>query len=298
MLKMIDLTRALQIWTRIGGVAECFFADRTISRDEGLRAYRIASIGRICRILSLVILASAPVAADDGLRIETEVFVPEQVQPISHNLTLVRSATVYDFLLNDPLEVAVFDRERGQFSILQVKQKTKTTFDSQELLQRMDRMRVLARSSGPLIQFSAYPEFDYQFDAARSRMSFTSPLVKYVLDVMRPDNVDMVHRYRDFSDWYTMLNALRPGMRPPHARMEVNKRLADEGSLPKQVQLELTVGQGPSAKTRSARSVHQYGWELTAEDRARIDTADLQLQQFQALGPEEYHRRLLVKSHN
>ena len=220
MLKMIDLTWALQIWTRIGGVAECFFADRTISRDEGLRAYRIASIGRICRILSLVILASAPVAANDGLRIETEVFVPEQVQPISHNLTLIRSATVYDFLLNDPLEVAVFDRERGQFSILQVKQKTKTTFDSQELLQRMDRMRVLARSSGPLIQFSAYPEFDYQFDDARSRMSFTSPLVKYVLDVMRPDNVDMVHRYRDFSDWYAMLNALRPGMRPPHARME------------------------------------------------------------------------------
>jgi hypothetical protein len=90
--------------------------------------------GRLVPGMALVALSLTPVAIQaDDFRVESDVFVGKQKEPVATYLTLFAGKTIYDFVLTDPQQVTVFDTVRGRFILLDVHRGVKTELKLQEI---------------------------------------------------------------------------------------------------------------------------------------------------------------------
>ena len=222
--------------------------------------------------VSCVIGAHAGYALGADFRVESNVFddsTGRSASPFSRNLTLFRAGTVYDFLLDDPNRVTIFDPAAGTFTLLDGRRKIKTYVDRENLLRFIVALQDRAREAGPLHQFAADPEFQAEFDPATGQVTLASPRWTYRARGSRVENRQAATQYMQFADWYARINATRVGAMPPMPRLELNQALADRGLTPTEVQLSLDRGE----KKTELRSTHQFGWKLAPGDDDRVKSA-------------------------
>src|SRR5262245_28311693 len=86
---------------------------------------RLAAVGCFC------LIAASALAQD--FRIDTEVFVRDQKEPVIETLTLFSDGRVYDFLIGAQ-EITIFDPAHGHFTLLDPQRKLRCTVANQELL--------------------------------------------------------------------------------------------------------------------------------------------------------------------
>ena len=80
---------------------------------------------------------------------------------------------------------------------------------------------------------------------------------------------------------------MRPGNLPPFGRLELNRNLADQGLLPREVERTVRLGKVlPS--TDIARSRHLIQWQLSNTDRSRIRDAGGQRASFAKVTLQKY----------
>jgi hypothetical protein len=239
--------------------------------------------------MALVALSLAPVVAwADDFRVETDVFVGKQKDPVATYLTLFSGKTIYDFVLSDPKQVTVFDTVRGRFILLDVERAVKTELKLQEIEAFHAELRERAVERGEPL-FPANVRYSFVDEGEWHVLS--GEALEYRARGVTPKHSGAAEQYRMFADWYAQLNAMRPGNPPPYARMELNKTLAERNLIPEEIQRTLSVGRFPTRKSE-ARTQHLMNWILSEQDQKQIRRVGNQLQEFSSVPLQDFFARI------
>ena len=240
----------------------------------------------IVAFASLAFVNAGNFATGVELRIETDVYVGDETEPLSHNVTLFDSGAVYDFV-EQPDRIAVFrpptSSRPGQFILLDVQAKQRTEVSTKRISGLMKKLtRWAAEQDDPLLKFSAEPTFDEEFDEESGTLSLHSESWQYKVATVPSEDPNTLVRYREFTDWYTRLNTMMHGNPPPGPRLKLNAALQSHGVVP--VEIHRTV----DSQATSVRATHLFTWRLSREDRARLDQVRRYLTSFKKVNNEDF----------
>ena len=233
-----------------------------------------------------LVFALATIAAAGELRIETDVYMGDEDQSVSHTVTLFDSGTVYDFV-DKPAQIAVFrpptSARAGQFILLDLKSKRRTEVSTKRIEGLIDKLtRWAAEQEDPLLKFSAKPKFDTSFDKQSGELNLTSDTWSYKVATVTAEDKQTLSRYREFTDWYSKLNTMMHRTPPPGPRLKLNAALEENGVVP--VEIHRTV----ESQSTEVRATHLFSWRLSRDDRARIEQARRHLANFEKVDNQDF----------
>lgn len=232
------------------------------------------------------ILMTTTATAQD-FRIESEITLDDEKQPVSENLTLFAAGIVYDFSLVGPKEITIFDPRREQFVLLDVERKMRLTLSNDQILQMNAAIRTASNDRDP---FFFDPKFEESFDEDDRSLTLSNERIQYAAQGSVPDEEATILQYRQFADWYARLNATRPGTMPPFARLELNRAMAARGIVPEQVRLTIYPKHRFLSRKTEAKSKHLFVWQLSNTDRTRIEKANHYRATFDEVSFRTYRR--------
>jgi hypothetical protein len=235
---------------------------------------------KLSHILPGIVLAAglqmaAPLWGLD-FRVDTEIFVGTEKEPVAENLTIFSGGHVYDFLLNGSKEVTIYDPARGQFTLLDTERKLRSTISTQKLIEYQQSMEMeIAKGDDPFLKSIAKPAFETKIEEfeengeERIRITLSSKEVAYRVVARRPPHPEAVPAFRQAGDYFARFNATRPGSLPPGARLVLNQALAERGLIPLEIERTI-VTPGIGGKTLEVRSHHLFIWLISNQDRSKI----------------------------
>ncbi len=222
------------------------------------------------------------------LRVETELFVGDETEPVASSLTLFDAGVAWDFLEVrggcDPdaadeqlelVEIVLQDPARERVVVIDPRRDLKTEIP----LIRLERLSVSlatwARSSDDrLVRWAGGPDFSGGFTEEEDRIELAGPRVRYAVAHAEADSPAVARTYRRFADTAILLKALlQPGGIPPFPRLAVNRRLEAAGTIPSEVTLEIDPRTPLLPGSERLRSVHKTHPQLIVSDRQRIEEA-------------------------
>ncbi len=250
---------------------------------------------RVAAVVASVMGTSGapPAAFAADFRVENKVFVNNEKEPRTQSTTIFFGGSVYDYL-EKPKEITVFDVAHHRFVLLDPARHVKTELTTDEVVALVDNLKRWATTqTDQLLRFLGDPKFEETFDEATGDVWFKSPWVTYRVAGVPAESTAMLQQYREFSDWYTRLNArLNPGSKLPFARLRVNEVLYQRQELPREVRLTMQSKRGISFQKHYARSEHQVIRRLVQEDRDRIAQTDQFLAIFRPIPFDEYQKKI------
>jgi hypothetical protein len=220
------------------------------------------------------------------LRVESEVFVDGEKEPVARSLTLFRNGLAWDFLEqpkaagkgeSDLTEIVLHDPVRERAVVVDPKRNLKTQIDSLRLERLSASLSAWARKSDDrLVRWAGGPDFGDGFREEDSKLELIGPRVRYEVEFAAADSEDDAQRYRRFADTAMLLKALlHPGGIPPFPRLAINRRVAALGGIPATVTLEIDSKAAlVGARPQVMRSVHKVHPRLVAGDLQRIEDAE------------------------
>ena len=235
---------------------------------------------KLSHILPCIVLAAglqmvSPIWGLD-FRVDTEIFVGTEKEPVTENLTIFTEGRVYDFLLSGSKEVTIYDPARGQFTLLDTERKLKSSISTQKLLEYAESMEAeIAKGNDSFLKSIAKPTFEMKVEEFqengedRIRITLTSKELTYRVVGKRPEHPEAVHAFRQFGDFFARFNAARPGNLPPGARLALNQALADKGLIPLEIE-RTVVTPGIGGQKLEVRSHHLFNWLISNQDRSKI----------------------------
>lgn len=251
------------------------------------------AVARLVVIVSGCCAAAVGLAAETGeavlLRVESEIFVGDQEEPVARSLTLFDGDTTWDFL--DPPggqesravasvagcdQIILHDPVRERVIVLDPRRRLKTQVDVLRLERLSASLGKWARSSDDkLIRWAGGADVGAAIAEQDGSIELEGPRVKYAVHYSAAPSRELATAYRTFADTAILLKALlHPGGLPPFPRLAINRRIESAGGIPSEVRLE--VGASLSRLGRPAetlRSVHRTMPRLTDADQTRIDDA-------------------------
>jgi len=232
----------------------------------------------------------APFPAPLAMRVETDLFVGGDEQPVARSLTLFHDGVAWDFLElpgdgssageTDTgmklIEIVLHDPVRERVVVVDPVRARKTEIPQIRLERQSVSLATWARSSDDrLVRWAGGPDFSAGFEEEEGRLELAGPRVRYAVVHAAAESPAAAETYRRFADTAILLKALlHPGGIPPFPRLAVNERLEAEAALPAEVTLEvdarLALVSGGAARMRS---VHKSHPRLLAADRKLIEEA-------------------------
>ena len=231
-----------------------------------------------------------------NFRVENKVFVGTEKQPRSQSTTIFKDGVVYDYLVDpanpsDTDEVTVFDFARGRFLLLDKRLKLKTELSSRLVKASTDSLKTRTDlGDDAFTSFLLRPRFEQKTES--EELFFNSKWLDYRVLTSTAKAPEIADDYRRFSDWYARLNTfIRPGARPPFARLLVNEELGKRGELPREVHLTLKPKQGFGSRKICLHSEHILVPRLGEGDRRQVTQTADDLTVFETVGYDEYNKR-------
>lgn len=196
----------------------------------------------------------------------------------SRTLTLFHAGRVYDYV-DQAQEVTIVDLAAKRCTILHESRRLATEVTQDEVRRYIalaeeeagKLLRDMQRSNAPrdriaaqTLNFQLSPEFEVKRDGAV--VSLTSPRFSYRAVTMAPETPEAAATYWAFADWIARLNSvLHPHSFLPEPRLRLNQELATAGLLARTVELNVIAD-----RELVLRAEHEFGMELTANDRQYI----------------------------
>ena len=256
-----------------------------------------ADLGVLSALLGVIwaagVLLADGTARAEQFRVENKVFVEDEKEPRVESTTIFYAGVVYDYL-KEPAEITVFDKARGRFVLLDVARQVKTELTTEAVAAVTERLKEWAGAQpDPYLKFLADPKFTRPAEPDAGELTFASPWVTYRVKPVDAGSAAIARQYREFSDWYGMLNTrINPGARPPFARMILNAELDSRRQLPREVQLTLRPKASLLAKKIHIRSEHQLIRRLVESDRARVAETDRFMGVFNPVDFDDYQKQI------
>ena len=228
-------------------------------------------------------------AIGQSFRMETDVYVGNQKEPLCQTLTLFCDGLVYDFLTNgEANEVTVYNMNSQRVVLLDTKRCVKTVLGHEQLLQHTASMKALASEDNPVFYFAANPKFDVRFADLSNELTLASPTITYRAKGVKPENAAAALTYQEFADWSARLNACRPAQLSPFARMELSRELAERGLVPEEITRTIVTPGRFGDRKMEVRSRHLTNWIISTKDRKRIEMVGEQISKFEAVGLKQF----------
>jgi len=238
-------------------------------------------------LLSLLLmeLSQLPCLGQD-FRVESDIYVNGDKEPLIEQLTLFQGELAYDFNLKGPgqKEITILDLEHGKIVLLDAQRRKKTDIRTAGLLDFCAQIKTIGTREEEDGLFA--PKFSTKLHPEQKVVELVSRRLTYRVSGIEPREAKAAERYHNFADWYARLNALRPGSLPPFGRLEVNRVLAEQGWLPERIERTIVLDAGFNKQT--VRSEHVVDWLLSNTDRRRIQDAAGYLGSFQEVGLQDY----------
>ncbi len=249
---------------------------------------RFTIVGPIC----LAALFTSPSIGQE-FRIETQVYSGQQSKPVSENLTLFTERIVYDFLFSHEdaaivSEVVIFDVEKNRFVLLDEKRELKLEIGDVDIARLMASLKN-SEEWREKLSFLIEPKFETTYDSTGGLLELTSKHMTYSVKTESPAKSNAFPIYGQFVDAYAQLNATDPQKLPPFARLELNRELKSRRLMPTEVKMSLDMPtNGLGARTVNAMSKHSVIWQLSKNDRERIESANSHWTRFRSSTLAEY----------
>ncbi len=218
-------------------------------------------------------------------RIDTDVFVGDQKEPVVETLTIFTQGIVYDFLLTGVEEITLFDRDRNRLVLMDTQRKVQTELTMDSILSYVAQLKAQLNDAQREFLLSE------NSDAASEDegwVTLSNERVTYRAEGIKPKENSAVLEYQQFADWYARLNAMRPGNLPPFLRIQLNSEMAKRGLIPKTVERTITTTRGLKENKQTLRSQHLANWRLSNTDRRSIDRAGTYLATYPTVTFREY----------
>ena len=147
---------------------------------------------------SLLLAAESPRAAGQEFRIETEIYVGEEPEPVSHTVTLFEKAAVYEFMDN-PQQIIVYrqgqEGKSGQFILLDTVRERRTDVEVDRVEKLMHKMTEWASEhKDPLLKFAAKPTFEETFDVESGSLTLANKEWTYRAATIKADDAATLTR--------------------------------------------------------------------------------------------------------
>ena len=154
-------------------------------------------------------------------------FVEDDELPVSEATTLFDGEMVYHFM-KEPAQTIIYRapgaNRDGEFLILDLDREQRTDISTKRIGGLMNKLnRWAAEQEDTLLKFSAQPIFEEEFDEETGILTMENPAWNYTVATVAAEDEKAMLRYRDFTDWYSRLNAMLHSTPPPGARLALNK---------------------------------------------------------------------------
>ena len=257
-----------------------------------MRGSRPLSLALLVATVAAAAAAASPAEPEAfptpcSMRVESELFVAGDEQPVARSLTLFHEGVAWDFLELPAAEAAdaaemqlaeivLQDPARERVVVINPVRRLKTEIPTI----RLERLSVsLARwareSDDRLVRWAGGPDFAEGMLEEEGRLELAGPRVRYAVAHVEAPSAEAAETYRRFADTAILLKALlQPGGIPPFPRLALNQRLGETSSIPAEVTLEIEPRAGLLAGgTDRYRCMHRSRPRLLASDLARLDEA-------------------------
>lgn len=226
-------------------------------------------------------------AVGQEFRIETEIYIGEETEPVSHTVTLFERGAVYEFI-DKPQQIIVYrqgqEGKAGQFILLDPVRERRTDVEVDRVEKLMQKMTEWASThKDPLLKFAAKPSFEENFDLESGILTMANKEWTYRAATIKAGDAATLARYRDFTDRYAELSAMMFNSPPPGPRLALDAALAKHGVVP--VEIKRTLG---GDEKNVVKATHMFYWQLTRADRKRLDEAQAHLANYKKVGNEQF----------
>ena len=204
--------------------------------------------------------------------VRSRIYVADAKEPVSQNISLFRGGIVYDFVQNGG-EITVFDTTSGLLTVLDTERRIKTEITTDQVLQCTAVLKeVVEHGDDALLKFCLQPNFQVTEGSQQRRWVFASTTMTYEVAATAPRASNVASQYRHFCDWYARLNCIfHPQSLPPFPRLILNERISRQDLVPKEVFLTVSPQRRFGNRETKMRSLHDFRYDLTAADIARIN---------------------------
>lgn len=211
-----------------------------------------------------------------SFRIDTDIYVDLKQPPIQQTVTLFQNGICYDFGSDETGLTTIVDAQQQKIFVLDAKRKLKTEVSMVALQAEIDQALAQAPESMKQVTVEEWSVDDQQL----KQLTVGNEDFRYITTVVQPQNAKAATQYATFADWSARLNAAHPPKIPPYIRLRLNRALAEQSFLPKRI-------------TRVSRQNTIYAnvvptWQLSSDDRKRIETAMQSQKEFVAVTPNEF----------
>ena len=231
-------------------------------------------------LLNLCMALCAVAETTDGvLRIETEVFIGSQKEPVAHSLTLFANGIAWDFLAH-PDEIALHDPARERVVLIDPERNVKTEITTLRLERLSVSLASWARKADDrLVRWAGGPDFGNDIHETNETIELSGPRARYLVAFAQAPSAETAGAYRRFADTALLVRALvHPGGLPPFPRLAINRRVATAGGIPTEVTLEVDPKVAMLlGRPDVMRSVHKIHPRLLESDYKRIKSAETRI---------------------
>ncbi|MEZ6093172.1 MAG: hypothetical protein R3C03_02885 [Pirellulaceae bacterium] len=213
------------------------------------------------------------IAVGQQFKLDSQVYVEGQPEPIANSLTLFDDGFVYDISLdpNDStmiVEAVVYDSHAKSFDLIDMAQKRRVRIEQFELVRMVENLRQSGMKE-PHLKELVDPQMVKDVDLASNEVSLHNAIIRYTAKCFKPDDSSILTTYYEFLDQCTRLSASDPRRLPPFARLELNQTLKQYSLLPQEISLKVSGGDFYDGDI-SLQSKHTLIMSLSDQDRSRI----------------------------
>ena len=249
--------------------------------------FAIVLLRRTCLVGLAAFLCAAfssSVTRGQEFRVETDVFVDPEKEPVVETLTIFSNGIVYDFLLSGVEEITFFDREKKRLVLMDTKREVKTELTTDSILSFIAQMKAHMVDSRPQFLVGKAAQVH---DGDDGWLELSNDRVTYRVKGVSPKEDDAARQFQQFADWYARLNAMRHNL-PPFFRIHLNSVLASKGLIPKTIERTIVSKRGLTETKQTLRSRHLTNWRLSVTDRRMIDRAATNLATYRTISFRDY----------
>ncbi len=212
--------------------------------------------------VALTLLSTAHGVAGDFRVVTT---ISEGDEKRSESTTVFYRNRVFDTSHPEKLEFTIYDPTVRQIRLIDLRRKVQTIVPTDALTNYTAQLK-LAGQALKDGKFFVNPKFEDRSEG--SKIHLYSKEIVYEAQTTEPRDEKAAADYRRFADWICQLNATDNKNPPPFARMELNKALGKNKTLPAKVSLSIPY----RSRTRKLVSQHVYHWNLSRADREMCET--------------------------
>jgi hypothetical protein len=218
-----------------------------------------------------------------AFRVETDVRVGTRTEPTQTSLTLFSGGVAYDISFDDPNQITMIDVQRERIVLLNKEARTQAIIDLRQLQQYIESARKQAETS----QLAPYLRGADQIDLTNNVVQVGDGVLRYEATLQAPREEQMAQQYARVADALSLLNGWRSGV-PPFARLSLNRVVAEQKSLPK----EITRTTSGNNQTEVVSCRLHANWRLSKDDEKRVSEIGTMLVSFQTVSPPEFFAAL------